>query len=100
MLYRIVSGELAQSNGIGSRYDLLLLVIFAVIVGIGIKLVGTLLMGAPTIIPAAIARNVSSGMRKVLASVIGALISMIGASVATFWDIRPGPTIVLLGAAF
>jgi ABC-type Mn2+/Zn2+ transport system permease subunit len=100
-LYRVVSDELARSDGIGSRYDLLLLVIFAVIVAIGIKLVGTLLMGALTIIPAAIARNISVGMRRYMmtASVIGALISTLGAILAAVWAIRPGPTIVLLGVA-
>lgn len=98
-LYRIVSSELAQSDGLGAGYDLILLVIFAIIVAIGIKLVGTLLMGALTIIPAAVARNVSLGMRRymVLATVIGALIAAAGAAAAAVWGIRPGPTIVLLG---
>lgn len=100
-LYRIVSDELARSDGIGRGYDLLLLVLFALIVALGIKLVGTLLMGALTIIPAAIARNVSLGMKKymIVAALLGALISVVGATVAAVWGIRPGPTIVLLGVA-
>jgi ABC-type Mn2+/Zn2+ transport system permease subunit len=98
-LYRLVSGELARSDGIGVGYDLLLLVIFAAVVALGIKLVGTLLMGALTIIPAAVARNISLGMRRyvVIAAGIGAVISAIGASAAALWAIRPGPTIILLG---
>lgn len=100
-LYRLVSGELAQSAGVGSGYDLLLLVIFATIVALGIKLVGTLLMGALTIIPAAIARNLASGMRSyiVAASGIGAAVSVIGAFLANMAEIRPGPMIILLGVA-
>lgn len=100
-LYRIVSEDLAQSSGVGRGYDLILLVVFSSIVALGIKLVGTLLMGALTIIPAATARNVSSGMRTYMltAAAIGALISVAGASAAALWAIRPGPTIVLLGVA-
>jgi zinc transport system permease protein len=98
-LFRIVSEELARSSGVGRGYDLVLLVIFSVIVALGIKLVGTLLMGALTIIPAAIARNVSIGMKKYMqtAAVTGALISTAGVSLAAFWAIRPGPAIILLG---
>ncbi|HZP92441.1 MAG TPA: metal ABC transporter permease [Burkholderiales bacterium] len=100
-LFRIVSEDLAQSSGVGRGYDLLLLVVFSSVVALGIKLVGTLLMGALTIIPAAIARNVSSGMRRYLliAVAIGALISVIGVSAAALWALRPGPTVVLVGVA-
>jgi zinc transport system permease protein len=98
-LFRIVSAELARSSGVGRGYDLALLVIFSVIVALGIKLVGTLLMGALTIIPAAIARNVSLGMKKymLVAAAIGALISTVGVSLAAVLATRPGPTIILLG---
>ena len=98
-LFRIVSTELAQSRGIGRGYDLALLVIFSVIVALGIKLVGTLLMGALTIIPAAIARNISLGMKKymLLSAAFGVLISTAGVSLAAILAIRPGPAIVLLG---
>ncbi len=51
-LFRIVSPDLAKVHGLGRGYDLALLLIFAMIVALGIKLVGTLLMGALTIIPA------------------------------------------------
>ncbi|MDP2933062.1 MAG: metal ABC transporter permease, partial [bacterium] len=51
-LFMIVSPDLAHVNGISSKTDLALLLIFALVVALGIKLVGTLLMGALTIIPA------------------------------------------------
>lgn len=100
-LYAIVSEELARAAGLGRVYDLLLLVIFSAIVALGIKLVGTLLMGALTIIPAAIARNLSSGMRRYMlaAAGIGAFISVAGVMAAARWSILPGPTIVLIGVA-
>jgi zinc transport system permease protein len=68
-------------------------------VALGIKLVGTLLMGALTIIPAAIARNMSLGMKKymLLSAALGVLISTVGVFLAALLAIRPGPAIVLLG---
>lgn len=100
-LYRIVSEDLAKSGGVGRGYDLILLVIFSIVVALGIKLVGTLLMGALTIIPPAIARNLSFGMKKYMlaAAAIGVAISAVGVSLAAFWAVRPGPTIILLGVA-
>jgi zinc transport system permease protein len=58
-VFLIISPDLAQVHGLGRRYNLALLLAFAMIVALGIKLVGTLLVGALTIIPASIAKNVS-----------------------------------------
>jgi ABC-type Mn2+/Zn2+ transport system permease subunit len=101
LLYRIVSTELAQTGAIGRRYDLILLLLFSTVVALGIKLVGTLLMGALTIIPAAIARHFSFGMKRyiIAATLLGGAIGAAGAAVATLWDIRPGPTVILFGVA-
>lgn len=98
-LYAVVADDLARIGGVGRGYDLALLVLFSIVVALGIKLVGTLLMGALTIIPAAIARNVSAGMRRYMlaAAGIGAGISVAGAGAAAAWSILPGPTIILTG---
>ncbi len=98
-LLAILSEDLARVSGVGRGYDLALLVVFSAVVALGIKLVGTLLMGALTIIPAAIARNLTSGMRvyMVASAGIGAGISVAGAAAAKAWAILPGPTIILLG---
>ena len=84
------------------RSDLLLLVIFAFIVSLGIKLAGTLLMGALTIIPASIARNATFSFKQyMLASTAsGAGMAAIGAMLAHRFGWVPGPTIALLGSAF
>jgi zinc transport system permease protein len=68
-------------------------------VALGIRLVGTLLMGALTIIPAAIARNVTTSMKYylVLASALGGMIALVGVLVSAYCSVRPGPTIILLG---
>jgi zinc transport system permease protein len=71
------------------------------VVALGMKLVGTLLMGALTIIPAAIARNLTTSMKYylVLASTLGGMIALVGVLVAAYGIVRPGPTIILLGVA-
>lgn len=98
-LYSIVSEDLARIGGVGRGYELVLLVIFSVIVGLGIKLVGTLLMGALTIIPAAAARNVTVSMKSYLlmAILFGVCITAAGVLVAAYWKIPPGPVIILCG---
>jgi zinc transport system permease protein len=95
----IVSPDLARVHGLGRGYDLALLLIFAMIVALGIKLVGTLLMGALTIIPASIAKNLSQSMRRyvILSAIFGGAISVAGVWLAESFRFLPGPAIVLLG---
>ena len=101
MLFTIVSPELAKVNGGNALVGLIVLLIFATVVAIGIKLVGTLLMGALTIIPAAVAKNVSPSARSyiVLSTVFGAIIAGVGVAGAAWSGVLPGPTIVLVGIA-
>lgn len=98
-LFRIISTDLAKVNGLGRGYDLALLLVFSMIVALGIKLVGTLLMGALTIIPASIAKNIAKSMRLyvVLSSALGGLISIAGVWIAEAFRVPPGASIVLLG---
>ncbi len=100
-LFLIVSPDLAKVHGLDRKYDLALLVIFAMIVALGIKLVGTLLMGALTIIPAAIAKNVSASMRRyvIVSTVLGGAVAVAGVWLAERFHFLPGPSIVLLGVA-
>ena len=98
-LFRIASPDLATIHGLGRKYDLALLLIFAMVVGLGIKLVGTLLMGALTIIPAAVAKNISRSMRAyiVISAVLGGAVSVGGMCIADEFSLLPGPSIVLFG---
>ena len=99
LLFRIVSPDLAKVHGLGRNYDLALLLIFAMIVALGIKLVGTLLMGALTIIPAAVAKNVPGSMRGYRAgsALLGGAISLGGMWIADTHRLLPGPSIILFG---
>ncbi|HWE50687.1 MAG TPA: metal ABC transporter permease [Bryobacteraceae bacterium] len=98
-VFLIVSPDLAKVNGIGRKYDLVLLLIFSLIVALGIKLVGTLLMGALTIIPAAIARNVSRSMRAylIISALLGGVVAVGGMWMADSLRLLPGPSIILFG---
>ena len=98
-LFLIASPDLAKVHGLGRKYDLALLLIFSMIVALGIKLVGTLLMGALTVIPAAVAKNVSRSMRSyiMLSSLLGGAISVGGMWMAEALRFLPGPSIILFG---
>jgi zinc transport system permease protein len=98
-LFQIVSRDLARVYGVGEKYHFLQLAIFVLVVALGIKLVGTLLMGALTIIPATIARNITGKMKSymILSAVLGSALSVAGVMLARQFNLLPGPTIILIG---
>lgn len=100
-LFVTVSPEVAKVDKVGRGYDLLLFLVFAIVVSLGIKLVGTLLMGALTIIPASISKNVSRSMSgyMLISAVIGGLVAVVGVMLSRDLNFLPGPTIILFGAA-
>lgn len=99
IIYYILSPELAKAGGWGPKVNLLFLLIFSFVVALGIKLVGTLLMGALTIIPASIAKNICRKMSSfiITSSVLGVIISIVGLSISINRNIHPGPAIILFG---
>lgn len=99
MLTAVIFPEMARIKSNKRIDDLILFLIFAFTVAIGIKLVGTLLMGALTIIPASIAKNLARGFKAYMAlsAVLGALVAVVGVGLAKYYGFLPGPTIVLLG---
>ena len=73
------------------------MLLIAMIVALGIKSVGTLLMGALVIIPAIAAKNVVSSMGRYtfLSALIG-LVSLVGGVLlAVSLTLPPGPIVVL-----
>lgn len=102
MMLLNVSEELAIVEGFKpSTYDLLYLTLITMIVSLGIKVTGSLLVGALLIVPAASARliawNISSYTGLCVA--IGTLSSVCGV-VLSFWTGFPaGPAIILANAA-
>lgn len=100
-LFSIISPDLAYIEAPRSSrwYELALFIIFALIVALGIKLVGTLLMGALTIIPASISKNISRSMGGyiIMSAFLGGFIGLFGVILANRMGFLPGPAIILLG---
>ena len=96
----LVSDELARSTGIRvSRVNLLYLLLVAVVVAAGIQIVGTLLVGALVIVPAAAMKNVSSNLSRyaVLSGATGVVSAVAGISLSAALDYPAGPLVVVVG---
>lgn len=97
-----ISDDLAKSVGINTKkIDFLFLMLVALIVALGIKVVGTLLMGSLVIIPAATAKNLSQNLKSYsgLSAFFGLVSAVGGIFGSVFLGISPGPMVVLFGSA-
>ena len=95
-----LSKDLAKSMNVSvGRINFLFLMMVSLIVALGLKVAGTLLMGSLVIIPAAAAKNISISIKKYifLSALFGALASIVGILAAGFLSIPTGPSIVLTG---
>jgi len=101
----MISEELATSTGINvARTNLLYLLLVSLVVAIGIKVTGTLLVGFLVVVPAAAARNLSSSLFRysMLSSFFGAISAFIGILIAGYLNLPTapaGPLVVLSGIA-
>lgn len=102
MLLGIISEELVQSIGTSlNRINLIYLLLVGTAVALGVKFVGTLLMGALVIIPAASAKNISQSLKQYfLFSILFGLSSATGGIlISEILHLSPGPLVVLLSIA-
>jgi len=103
----IISEELAISEGVNvAKVNLLFLLLVSMVVAIGIKITGTLLVGFLVVVPAAAAKNLSANLSRyaLLSSVFGAVSAVAGILLAGFFSYLsnpppPGPLIVIAGVA-
>ncbi|HEY6283721.1 MAG TPA: metal ABC transporter permease [Nitrososphaerales archaeon] len=98
----MISRELAVSNRINvDALNLLYLLLVSTVVAVGIKEVGTLLVGAVVIVPAAAARNLSSSLFRfsLLSGIFGVISAVAGVVVSGYLGLPAGPLVVLAGAA-
>jgi len=103
LILSIAAPDLAKS--IGAKPDnsyLCFLLLFALSVALGIKLIGSALMGALTILPAVSARNLSWSFKSFLSFsvILGVLMTGSGIIIARVFDFPPGPSVVLTGILF
>jgi len=103
----MISEELAISKGVNvARVNLLYLLLVSLVVAIGIKITGTLLVGFLVVVPAAAARNLSANLRRysLLSCIFGAASAFAGILLAGFLSYLeppppPGPLVVVVGVA-
>jgi len=98
LMLGIISKEMAQAMKIPIyKINFIFLFLVAVIVALGLKVVGTLLMGSLVIIPAAAAKNTSVNLFQYtrLSMVFGLISAVFGLFLSRYFGIEPGPTIVL-----
>ncbi|MEJ2695943.1 MAG: metal ABC transporter permease [Candidatus Sulfobium sp.] len=97
-----VSEDLAGSEGVGvKKYNLVYLVLIAVIVALGVKMVGGLLTAALVAIPASASRNLSRNLSQyaIGAMIIGSVSSLLGILLFKLTGLPAGPLIILVSTA-
>ena len=97
LLLCTLNEDLATSSGLNPKRESYALTIgLAIVVAVGIKVVGVLLIISMLIIPAASARSLVSTPEKMalFASVIGVLSAVLGLNASYVFDTPTGPTIV------
>jgi ABC-type Mn2+/Zn2+ transport system permease subunit len=97
-----ISHELASVEGISAqRYNLIFLFSIALIVSIGVKVTGSLLVGALVIVPPATARLISAHLRQYArnSALLGAFGSIAGILLSQRLHFPAGPMIILVSTA-
>lgn len=100
LVLAMISEDLAVSKGINvSKTDLLYLLLVSMVVAIGIKIVGGLLVGFLVAVPAASAKNVSPNLLRyaLMSSVFGAISASSGVLLANYLNVLSGPMVVFSG---
>jgi ABC-type Mn2+/Zn2+ transport system permease subunit len=101
MVLSMISRELAISSKIKvEQINLIYLLLVATIVAVGIKEVGTLLVGAVVIVPAVAARNISSTLKgySVMSALFGLISAVSGVVLSALVNVPAGPLVVVIGA--
>ena len=96
-----ISEDLARVEGVNiKKYNLIYLGCIAIIVALGVKLVGGLLTAALVAIPACAARNLSKniGGYSFLAPVLGIISTILGIFIFRLTNLPAGPLIILTSA--
>jgi len=97
-----IQEDLAKTVGVNVRlYNLIYLLSIAIIVALGVDLVGGLMTAALVAIPAAAARNVSRTLRQFAfaSGLFGIASAIIGILLAAFMGFPAGPLVILTSAA-
>ncbi|MEZ8791327.1 zinc ABC transporter permease subunit ZnuB [Vibrio splendidus] len=102
LLSTTVNEDLAAVDGINiDLMRLILMLLVGIVIAVGMKFVGALIMTSLLIIPAATARKFANTPEQMafLASVIGSIAVFGGLSLSWFYDTPAGPSVVISTAA-
>jgi zinc transport system permease protein len=97
LLLVAVSRPLAQARGVAvARHEFLLIVVLALVVAVGVRAIGLLLVNAMLIVPAATSRNLARSLGGLFwGSVLVALVSgLAGLFLSPLFGFAEGPAIV------
>lgn len=103
LLTGVISRELLVSDHVpGKIINLIYLLLVGTIVALGVRFVGTLLMGALVVVPAAAAKNVSSSFRaySIMSILFGVVSTALGAALSGLLRLPSGPIVVLTSVFF
>ena len=98
-----ISEDLGQVEGINvSRYNLIYLLCIALVVALGVRIIGGLMTAALVAIPAASSKNISSSLHQYafLSSLFGCLSCVIGIFISHSTGLPVGPMIIISSAVF
>lgn len=101
LLLGLLSRDFAKAQGVKvDTVDLVFLALVAVVVALGVKVVGTLLMGSLVVIPAVASKNIGQSFKvySVVSMVFGALSAVGGIILSAAFGLPPGPMVVLTSA--
>ena len=101
MMLMNIYEDVAVVEGVNtSLYNLLYLLIIAIVVALGVYLVGGLITAALIAVPAASAKNISKGLSgyKLAAVIFGAISAAGGIVIAKFVELPTGPLVIVFGA--
>jgi len=102
MILTSISEDVARVEHIDTKkYNFIYLVCIAIVVALGIKITGSLLMGALVITPAAAARNMASNLFQYSfgALIIGIVSSVLGILLFKAFSFPAGPCVILSATA-
>lgn len=99
LLLGIVSEDLAKAEGINmKKVNLIYLLLVGFVVALGVKFVGTLLMGALVVVPAVAAKNLAKSIKsyQILGALLGVVSVVFGLVLSKYFNFSSGPIIVLV----
>ena len=101
LLFLTFDPDVADAYGVNAkRYDMLFALILAVTVVATMQLLGVTLIAAIIVVPAIVGRLLTDSFGKMLiiATIVGALCSVVGVYISYYNDVASGATIVLVAA--